>query len=141
MMNAIKSGANFVIKKVSDFGSKAASAEVMSLNQEKDKLIPIIEQSGKALQDLSELKVDIGVLRILLQNVRDIYTNVQRLVSSMDDVDNDTADQISSFYNVKLLLQNGSTKEAMQRFDAAIDQWQAIITAADSLEQTYMASF
>jgi hypothetical protein len=139
-VNVVKKGANISIKKISAAGSKKAIGEIQNVNSKQDELLPIIAERGQVLLDLSNLKVDVAILHVYLQSVSDFTSNASRLLDTLGDIVNDVKEQIQTFFSVKILLKSNK-EEALKMLDAILSDWKLISPAADSLEQTFTASF
>lgn len=141
-MNVIKKGSEMAIKKASETAAKQASQEIFTLGTDQNtKVEPIITKRAETIMDLSKLSADVGILHVLMQSVNDISGNAEKLLDTLATINSRISDEVKKNYTIKLLVQCNDKTAALAMLDESLADWKSICAGADTLEQTFVASY
>lgn len=140
VMYLIKKGTNISVKKASEVGSAAVKSKISNIERKGENVGEFIEKRSENLKELSLLKSDISILKVLVNDVDVVADNSKMVLDMLDKIKTSISRDIDEFNLIKYMIRAEDKSKAEERLNTLIEKWANINTLTHSLEQSYLES-
>jgi hypothetical protein len=140
VMYLIRKGTNISVKAASSAGSAFAQSQIKEIERKGDNVREFIDKRAENLQELSLLKSDMSVLKVLVNDIEIMAQKSKSVLEALDRIKACISRDMNELSIIKFYVRSGKKEDSEQHLNTFLEKWNKVSLLTKSLEQSYLES-